>query len=256
MPSDEFPELPQIKKPLKYSIPADLLKKAVQQTVITASHDNTRPVLTGVFAHVHDEKLYFAATDGYRLAERVVSPSKEEISIIIPASSLQDVVRILPEECETVELLTDDTQIRFQMNDIELTSRLIAGAFPDYRQLIPSQTDVSFVVPKDDFTRIVKIASLFARESGGSITIKTDSSAGVVSIHSLASQLGENTSEIATSPSGDGQVTLNSRYLLEALSVIDGSAVSFHFSGKLAPCVLRDEADNNRYQHIIMPLKS
>lgn len=253
--ADEFPELPEITEPSTYVIPAQVVKRSIAQTVLTASHDDTRPVLTGAYVHIHEGKLYFAATDGYRLAERQVMPVEGELAAIIPASALQDVVRVLPDDCDEVTMLIDGMQVRFLMNDIEITSRLIEGNFPNYRQLIPKETDVQFTVPKDEFNRITKIASLFARESGGSITVKTDVQKGVVSIHSVASQLGENTSEIATVPTGDGQVTLNSRYLIEALGTVDGQVVSFGFSGKLAPCVLKAEGDET-YQHIIMPLKS
>jgi len=96
----------------------------------------------------------------------------------------------------------------------------------------------------------------FARESGGSITMTADEAKKSISIHSIASQLGENTSEASAEVSGDGQVTLNSRYLNEALSVIDGDNVLFSFSGKLAPCVLKSADKNTNYYHIIMPLKS
>lgn len=253
--ADEFPELPVIAEPSIYTIPAQVLKRSIAQTVLTASHDDTRPVLTGVYTHIHEGKLFFAATDGYRLAERQVTNVDGELASIIPATAMQDVVRVLPDDCDEVKMLIDGLQVRFLMNDIEITSRLIEGKFPDYRQLIPKQTDISFTVPKDELMRITKIASLFSRESGGSVTIKTDVTAGTVSIHSLASQLGENTSEIITTPSGDGQVTLNSRYLIEALGTIDSNTVSFGFSGKLAPCVLKSEGDDT-YQHIIMPLKS
>lgn len=253
--ADEFPELPQISEPQTYTIPADLMKRSIAQTVLTASHDETRPVLTGVYTHTHEGSLYFAATDGYRLSEKRVLEVADDLAAIIPSTALQDVLRVMPDDCDEVTMLIDGLQVRFQMNDIEITSRLIEGAFPDYRQLIPKETDITFVVPKDEFNRITKIASLFARESGGSVTIKTDTLTGNVSIHSLASQLGENTSEITTIPTGDGQVTLNSRYIIEALGTIDTKTVSFGFSGKLAPCVMKAENDDS-YQHIIMPLKS
>ena len=80
--------------------------------------------------------------------------------------------------------------------------------------------------------------------------------AGTLAIHSIASQLGENTSESAADVSADGQVTLNSRYLADALSVTSGDKVVFRFSGRLAPCVLSVDKKDNDYQHIIMPLKS
>jgi len=253
--ADEFPELPKIDDPIVLKIAAADIKKAITQTVLTASHDETRPILTGVYIHSHENSLYMAATDGYRLSEKKVTSVEDDIAAIVPVQTLQDVARVLPDDCDEIEILLGAEQIRFRMNDIEITSRLIEGVFPDYRQLIPKSTEISFQSDKEDLTRISKIASLFARESGGSITIKADSLAGTVSVHSLASQVGENTSEIKTSPSGDGQVTLNSRYLIEALGVIDESEISFGFSGKLAPCVIR-ASNNATYTHIIMPLKS
>jgi DNA polymerase-3 subunit beta len=89
------------------------------------------------------------------------------------------------------------------------------------------------------------------------VTLNADSTAGRLSIHSVASQLGENTSEAEAEVTADGQVTLNSRYLLEGLSCIDAKAVQFRFSGKLAACVVTPAGvASPDYQHIIMPLKS
>ncbi|MFZ2494386.1 MAG: DNA polymerase III subunit beta [Candidatus Saccharimonadales bacterium] len=255
MPADEFPELPQIENPIQFKLDAQSVKKAITQTVLTASHDETRPILTGVYLHTFNSSLFMAATDGYRLSEKKVAPIDQDVSAIIPVQTLHDVARVLPDDCDEIEVLLDAQQIRFLMNDIEITSRLIDGTYPDYRQLIPSSTEISFTTAKEDLVRISKIASLFAKESGGSITIKTDTVAGNVSIHSLASQIGENTSELQTTPSGDGQVTLNSRYLIEALGVIEDNDIDFGFSGKLAPCVVRAQK-NSDYTHIIMPLKS
>lgn len=253
--ADEFPALPEIGSPLEIRLPSSLVKKAITQTILTASHDDTRPILTGIYLHQTDGKLYMAATDGYRLSEKYLQDTTDEINAIIPAQALQDVVRVMPDDCDEVVVLIDAQQVRFRLNDIEITSRLIDGKFPDYTQLIPKNTEVSFVGVKDELNRITKVASLFARESGGSITIKTDSVEKTVSIHSLASQLGENESKVNVEPTGDGQVTLNSRYLIEALGVIDSPQISFGFSGKLSPCVLKPVATDD-YVHIIMPLKS
>lgn len=253
--ADEFPALPTISVQSSLVLPTNILKQAISQTVITASHDDTRPVLTGVLCHSLDGDLYFAATDGYRLSERKILATKDEIQALIPASTLQEVARVVPDDCDEVELQFDDSQVVFKMGDVELTSRLIDGKFPDYRQLIPKQTDISATVGVSELTRITKIASLFARESGGSVTLHTESDRKMLSIHSIASQLGENTSETEVDVNGDGSVTLNSRYLIEALGCFDTEAVTFGFSGKLAPCVIRP-VGNDTYQHIVMPLKS
>lgn len=257
--ADDFPELPTIndKTAVSYAIDATTLKQAVTQTILTASNDATRPVLTGVYWHSHDGALYLAATDGYRLSEKRLVDTKSEVAAIIPTSTLQEVLRVVADDSEEVEILFDESQVRFRLNDTEITSRLIDGNFPDYRQLIPATSESVITITRSDFAQITKVAGLFARESGGSVTLTADAEKDKLSLHSVASELGENTSESTAEVTADGQVTLNSRYLAEALGVLDGSKVTFRFSGKLSPCVL-SVADTSQadYQHIIMPLKS
>lgn len=256
--ADEFPELPTIDEETSvlYKVDAADFKQAVSQTIITAGSDSTRPVLTGVYWRVVDGNVYLAATDGYRLSERNLMPDEGELEAIIPASTLQEVLRTMSDDMTEIEMLFDETQVRFRMNGIELTSRLIDGKYPDYRQLIPASSEAVVTINTSEFTRITKIAGLFARSSGGSVTITADSEKQTLSIHSIASELGENTSSADAEVKGDGQVTLNSRYLSDALSVVGADTVEFRFSGKLAPCVITPAGDDAGYTHIIMPLKS
>lgn len=256
--ADDFPELPTINESssIQYSIKVEDFKQAISQTIITTSNDTTRPVLTGVYWNSFQGQLYLAATDGYRLSERRLVETKSEISAIIPTQTLQEVLRNISDESSEIDLLFDDTQVRFRINDTEIISRLISGNFPNYRQLIPTSSETTAVLNKADFIRITKIAGLFARESGGSITLTTDKENNILSIHSIASQLGENTSEAGAKITNNGQITLNSRYLSEALSVIDSDEIEFSFSGKIAPCILKSTKPETNYFHIIMPLKS
>ena len=179
-----------------------------------------------------------------------------EVAAIIPTSALQEVIRSLSDATETIVILFGDDQVCFQTPELEIISRLIDGKFPDYRQLIPQQSQTEIIVSRADLSRITKVASLFARESGGGVTINASAENNIISIHSIASELGENTSEATAKISADGQITLNSRYLTEALNVTDGDEVSFAFSGKLSPCIIQSTAKKRDYIHIIMPLKS
>jgi DNA polymerase-3 subunit beta len=256
--ADDFPELPTINESssINYSIKVEDFKQAVSQTIITTSNDSTRPVLTGVYWHSYQGQLYLAATDGYRLSERRLVETKSDVSAIIPTQTLQEVLRNITDESDQIDILFDETQVRFRINETEIISRLIDGNFPDYRQLIPSSSETKITLNKADFIRITKIAGLFARESGGSVTLTADRKKSNLSVHSIASQMGENTSDTNAEVTNDGQITLNSRYLSEALSVVDGDSVEFSFSGKIAPCVLKSTKVNTDYYHIIMPLKS
>lgn len=256
--ADDFPELPTINEEnsVTYAINTEEFKQAVSQTIITASSDSTRPVLTGVYWHSHEGFIYLAATDGYRLSERRLVETTSEVAAIIPTQTLQEVLRTIVEDVDTIDILFDESQVRFRINEAEVISRLVDGNFPDYRQLIPANSDITATMNKTEFGRVTKIAGLFARESGGSVTVTVDEDAKTVSLHSIASELGENTSELDADVTGSGQVTLNSRYLTEALGVLDADTISFSFSGKLSPIILKSTAKDTNYYHVIMPLKS
>lgn len=256
--ADEFPELPTINESdaVVFELSAGELKQAVSQTIIASSSDSTRPILTGVLWHTVDGVLYLAATDGYRLAEKALHKTDLETTSIIPSTSLQEVLRCLSDDNEKIQILFDDTQVSFKTPNLEIISRLIDGKFPDYRQLIPSKSETVVELKKSDFSRITKIASLFARESGGGITLNASSENSLLSIHSIASELGENTSEATAEVTADGEVTINSRYLSEVLSVITGETLTFSFNGKLAPCLLQEKTKKPDFLYIIMPMKS
>lgn len=253
--ADEFPVMPTIAGGSTWTVAAPLLKKALQQVVFAASSDESRPVLTGVLLHTVDDKLYMAATDSYRLAEKELGPNKTAVNLLIPATAMQDLLRILGDTEDEVKVTHDDQQVRFQVGDVELVARLLEGKYPDYRKLIPQSFSVTATVKRADFINVTKVSSLFARESAGSVTVEVDENTGKLSIRSIASQLGENTATATGTMIGSGSITLNSRYLLDALQALTTDEVVFGFNGKLEATLLKD-ASNATYNHIIMPLKS
>lgn len=253
--SEDFPVMPAISSGKSWNISAKVLKTGLQQVVMAASNDEARPVLTGVYLHAHDGALYMVATDSYRLAEKRLIKTKEEINLLVPATALQDLLRILSEFEGDVEVTHDDQQVLFKVGDVELVTRLIEGNYPDYRKLIPEKFASSAKIKRTELANITKVSSLFARESAGSVMIEADEKKSEVSIRSVASQLGENTSAASAEVTGGGTITLNSRYILDALHALNGDDVTFSFNGKLEATVLADpKADD--YVHIIMPLKS
>lgn len=253
--AEDFPVMPAIDEGKSWSIPAKTLKKGLGQVIIAASSDEARPVLTGVYLHSFEGKLYAVATDSYRLAEKELMPIKQEMDLLIPASAMQDLLRVVNDFDGNVEITHNEQQVLFQVGDVELVTRLIEGKYPDYRKLIPSSFATTATLPHDELLNITKVSSLFARESAGSITINVDEAEQQVSIHSIASQLGENTAAASGEVTGSGNITLNSRYLLDALHVLSEESVTFSFNGKLEASILR-ASDKPDYTHVIMPLKS
>ncbi|RTK95194.1 DNA polymerase III subunit beta [Candidatus Saccharibacteria bacterium] len=253
--AEEFPVMPAISEGKSWTVPVKDLKQALQQVLVAAGTDESRPVLTGVYLHSNDGKLYIASTDSYRLAEKEFMTTKEDIQLLIPASALQDLLRLLSDQDDSVEITHDDQQVLFKVGEVELVTRLIEGSYPDYRKLIPTSFASEATLSKSDFVNITKVSSLFARESAGSITIHLDAEQKQVSIKSIASQLGENTASATADVVADGSITLNSRFLLDALGTLSADKVQIRFNGKLEPCVLQ-ELGGDDYTHVIMPLKS
>jgi DNA polymerase III subunit beta len=173
---------------------------------------------------------------------------------LVPASAAQDLLRIISDTDKEVVVTHDDQQVLFHAGDVSLVARLIEGNYPDYRKLIPTKFETVATLARADFLNITKVSSLFARESAGSITVKADKIDGV-SINAIASQLGENTAKAEAKITGGGEVTLNSRYLIDALNAFSADEVQFCFNGKLEPVILRSAGESN-YVHLIMPLRS
>lgn len=255
-PADDFPALPSISSKDVLVVPVKDMQAALNRTMLAASHDETRPVLGGVLFHTIGKKLAVAATDGYRLAEAVLETEADIEKSIVPTSTLQDVQKILQDaDEETVTLQFEDGQFGLVCEDTILVSRLVDGQYPEYTQLIPDKSDINAVVNKEELLTAAKLAGLFARETGGSITLKASDSDNKLTVSSVASQIGDNSSSIQGEVVGSGEVVVNVRYLTDALNCFDSSEVSFRFSGSISPCVLSAK-DQPGYQHIVMPLKS
>ena len=253
--AEDFPVMPAISGGASWKLPAANLKKALSQAVFAASSDDARPVLTGVYFHSEAGRPIIAATDSYRLAQAKLAKSKSEINFLLPASAAQDLLRIVTDSDEDVAVTHDDQQVRFEAGDITLVARLIEGNYPPYQKLIPSKFSTVAKLKRAELANIAKVSSLFARESAGSITINVSKDDSRVSINAVASQLGENTASAEAEVTADGEVTLNSRYLIDALNAFSGDDIEFCFNGKLEPCILRSASEPD-YLHLIMPLRS
>jgi DNA polymerase III subunit beta len=253
--ADDFPVMPAIKEGVTWRSPAPEFKKALSQVVFAASADDSRPVLSGVYFHSLASQAVVAATDSYRLAENKLGKATKPINFLVPATAIQDLLRIVSDTDKEVVVTHDDQQVLFHVGDVSLVARLIEGNYPDYRKLIPTKFSTVAKLTKADLLNITKVSSLFARESAGSITINANKDDGSVSINAIASQLGENTAKAPAKITGGGEITLNSRYLIDALNAFSADEVEFCFNGKLEPIILRSTSEPS-YTHLIMPLRS
>src|SRR5438874_1691022 len=263
MDADDFPPIPTIEDGATLEIDPKMLREAITQVVFSAATDDSRPVLTGIDLVVEDDKLTFAAADGFRLAVRHLQLKKkvaERQEVIVPSKALSELSRLLQDQEEPVKMTfnANKTQVLFQLKDVELVAQLIQGTFPDYSRLIPKEWGSRAVVEVRDFLQETKIASIFARDGSGIVRITFESGEGAapgqMTIAARAEEIGDNEGKLdAQVEGGAAKIAFNGKYLQEVLQVLDGGRVALETTGPSQPGVIRP-LENDNYVHVVMPM--
>ncbi len=261
--AEDFPPIPEVSDGMTTNIEADALREGITQVVFAAATEESRPVLTGINAEFEGEQLDLAAADGFRLAVHkmtLVSPVDQKTTVIIPARSLNELNRLLGDQEEPVEIITNQqkSQILFRLKNAELVSQLIQGAFPNYSQVIPQSYSTRAVVDINEFLRVIKMSSIFARDASGIvrlvITPGAELTPGKITASAQAEEIGGNVSEIDALADGEeAKIAFNVKYLSDVLSVLHQAQVALEVTTPSSPGVIRPIGVDN-YVHVIMPM--
>lgn len=256
-PADEYPLIPEIDKKNSFKILANNLRKILNTTIFAAVSNESRPELSGEYFELKNKNLSIVATDSYRLAKstsEIVDEIKKETSFIVPIKTLQELVRILNDvENLDVEIFYEENQVLFILGGVELTSRLIDGEYPDYKQIIPEtfQTKVKF--NKSEMVNAIKAAGLFSKTGIFDVSLEFEKDKIVIS--SSNTQLGENKSEVRAEVDGDStSIIFNYHYLLEGLVNNSNSNLILELTSPNNPAVLKTENDNENL-YLIMSIR-
>jgi DNA polymerase-3 subunit beta len=264
MDPSEYPLIPSAEGgELPVSIDAALLKEVINEVAFAAAEDDSRPVLTGVQVEIGNEKATFASADAFRLAIRVIDlPGHEQAhdNILIPARTLEELARILPNEGIVQMIVTPNrSQVLFHSDQIDLVSRLIEGTYPNVRAIIPKGYTTRAVVETREFAAAVKSVAPFARDSSNITRIKLsneeDQEQGSMTLEATAESVGNNVSTInATIDGPEQQIIFNVKYLSDILSVVGTPEVAVELSSDSRPGVIRPVSQAD-YTYVIMPMK-
>jgi len=264
--AEEFPLIPEVDKKNYYSAPIEEFKKAVTQVMFAVSLSESRLELSGVMFNFNGAGLTLAATDSYRLAEKnikIKTNNREEKKIIVPAKTLQELIRILSglqasalaAEDQGIKFYLSENQILFTCGSTELVSRLIEGQYPDYQQIIPTTSKTKAISQRAELIRAVKLASLFSKTGINDINLDFPKGKNQVVVSSVSGQTGENVTSLEAKVSGeDNGIVVNYRYLLDGLNNIDSELVRLEIVDGNTPCLLKSDKETD-YLYIIMPIK-
>ncbi|MEO8422550.1 MAG: DNA polymerase III subunit beta [Actinomycetota bacterium] len=252
LPAEDFPGL---QEPSGTTVTAEAaaFAEAIGQVGRGASRDEARPVLTGVLLEVSREGVVMVATDSYRLAVRdLVASASGEAKAIVPERAMSEAGRAAgADEKSTVEIFIDESQVSFKIGTLTLTSRLIEGEFPNYRQLLPEATESRLTVSRQQLLDAVRRVGLLARDT---TPVRMEFNALGVKLSSSSPDLGQAVETVEARYEGeDLTVAFNPQYLADGLTAATGETVRLDVRDGLKPGVVHGEGDE--FTYLVMPVR-
>jgi DNA polymerase-3 subunit beta len=251
--AEDFPAVRDVGG-VSVKVQAQAFAEGVGQVARAASRDEARPVLTGVLMEANREGLVIVATDSYRLAVKELSASADgEAKALVPERALTEAGRAAAgQEKGELELVIGDAQVVFRVGTLRLTSRLIDGEFPNYRQLLPEPAENRLTAGRQELLEAVRRVGLLARESS---PVRFELNALGVRLTSASPDLGEAVEAVEAKYEGE-EITaaFNPGYLGDGLSVAVADRVSIELRDGLKPALVRGDGDDS-FTYLVMPVR-
>ncbi|MDD2496572.1 MAG: DNA polymerase III subunit beta [Desulfitobacteriaceae bacterium] len=261
---EEFPSFPETGAGFPGSIDQDLFKDMIRQVSVAASSDETRPVFTGILMELLGTDVILVATDTHRLTlHRGIWKGdliEEKSTMIIPAKTMVEIARIISDEPEPLFIMPGKNQIHFKAGNISVISRLIDGQYPNYRYVIPEKDNfkTKIRVRTKKLLETTERAALLARddtkEKANLIRLKAEQEQLI--INSNSPEIGKIYEEINIHLEGEPiEIVFNSKYLLDALKVVDAEDIYIELISALSPGIIRN-VESEEYIYLILPVRT
>ena len=266
--ASEFPPIPTVDDGVAAEVDPVVFRSAISRVAFAAATEESRPVLTGVELKLSGSTFTMAAADGFRLAVHhgpMLKPVAEDMTVIIPARTMNELNRLIGDREEPVEILMTPAkgQVMFRIqggDTVEIVSQLLQGTFPNYEQLIPQSYTTRAIMDLPTVLRAARTASIFARDGSNIIRMHlmpatSDGESPKVEISARSEEVGDNQDlvDLDEIEGEEGKIAFNSRYLLDVLSVLEKGKVALETTTSSSPGVFKP-TDSEDYIHVVMPM--
>ena len=254
--AEDFPRLPAAEAEPGLGIPGPVLEASIELVARAASRDDMRPVLTGVFVTGSGSELTMVATDSYRLAVKRTELESElggELEANIPARALRELGRILATEgAEQATIWLLENQAVFAAGSITLTTRLIDGQFPNFRQLLPESYDHDVRLNRSDFLAVTRRVSQLAQRNA---PLRLSFQPGELTVAAETPDVGDATETMPVVFEGEAlEIGFNPEFLKEGIESIEGEEVMLRLISPLRPGLLQP-VENDDFRYLVMPIR-
>lgn len=261
--AENFPHLPEIETNKSVTLPNDILKEVIRQTVIAVSKQESRPILAGVHMTLKDGVLTAVATDSHRLAQRKVVleniDNGIDFDVIIPGKSMEELSGMISDVHEDVQMQVTENQVLFIFGNTHFYSRLLEGNYPETSQLIPQTADTTVELEAGAFLSSIERASLLSHESRNDVVkLSLKPSENLVRISGDSPDIGTVEEEVVTSAldGNDFEISFNPNYMKDALRSFGQATIKISFTSPLRPFTLVPTEDQENFVHLITPVRT
>jgi DNA polymerase-3 subunit beta len=254
--TEDFPPLPEPGGDAVVSVPAEAFVATIQRVARSASRDETRPVLTGILVSAADKELRMVATDSYRLSVKETTLEEAldgSFEANVPARALQELSRIAQaSDEERLRIGVRQNQVVFEVGRVVLSSRLIDGQFPNYRQLLPESFEHELTVAGAELTDVVRRMSLLAQKNA---PLRLAFAPGELTVSAQTPDVGEARESLPIRFEGEPlEIGFNPDFLRDGLESVESGDISLGLISPLRPGLIRS-ADGSGFVYLIMPIR-
>ena len=260
--ADNYPHLPEIDTNEQLTIPTDIMKQVINQTVIAVSTQESRPLLTGVHLTIKNGELHAVATDSHRLSQRKVKLSGAEdidYDIIVPGRSLVELSRMIADSTGSLEIQIAENQILFNFDNTAFYSRLLEGMYPDTDRLIPQSSETEIELNAVSLLHAIERASLLSHEGRNNVvklSLNSENQTAVLSSNSPEVGNIEEELQFDKLTGNDIEISFNPDYMKAALQAFGQAEVKLSLTLPLRPFTLMPTEDSEDFIQLITPVRT
>jgi DNA polymerase-3 subunit beta len=255
LPVEDFPTIPVVDNSQSVVLPVKKLVEGIKSVYYSSSLSEIKPEISSVYIYSDNDSVIFVSTDSFRLAEkRIKNKNSVDIGgVIIPFKNILEIIRILNDFDGDITINYNKNQISFTIGGLYLTSRLVDGIFPDYKQIIPKNHTTDVTVLKQDLLTALKVSNIF-RDKFNQITLVVDSKSKSFTLISKNSDVGENVTSIDATINGDDiEVNFNFKYIIDCFQSINDDSITISFTQPNKPVIIKGVTDQ-LFTYLVMPM--
>jgi DNA polymerase-3 subunit beta len=252
--ANDFPNIPMVEGE-SFEIEIGKFLEGIKSVFYSSAVNDIKPEISSVYIYSNENNIFFVATDSFRLAEKNIKIKKsiDLEGLIIPYKNIIEIIKLLGDMKGEMKVFYNKNQISFVLPGFYLTSRLVNGSFPDYKQIVPKEYKTRAIILKKDIMEAIRLSNVFS-DKFNQIKLSINPKAKKIEVYAINKDIGENKTIIDGALEGESiEVNLNHKYILDCFQSINEDSVVLEMNEINRPIIIKGNGDKS-FLYLIMPM--